>query len=145
HTKDSVKDEIRDISNNGIKLMDSYIEGIDCLVKDLKEWKSNLGVETEKSLIESLSAIENINNAVNNDDMKTVNDNMKIFYREIVHCINCMKGSNIDEWKNIKDILDDIVEKDSQVKICEMNDILQNRLCGLIKSQLDRKVYLTEE
>lgn len=145
HTKNSVKDEIRDISNNGIKLMDSYIRGIDCLVKDLKEWKSNLGVETEKSLIESLSAIENINNAVNNDDMKTVNDNMKIFYREIVHCINCMKGSNIDEWKNIKDILDDIVEKDSQVKICEMNDILQNRLCGLIKSQLDRKVYLTEE
>lgn len=145
HTKNSVKDEIRDISNNGIKLMDSYIRGIDCLVKDLKEWKSNLGVETEKSLIESLSAIENINNAVNNDDMKTVNDNMKIFYREIVHCINCMKGSNIDEWKNIKDILDDIVEKDSQVKICEMNDILQNRLCGLIKSLLDRKVYLTEE
>lgn len=145
HTKDSVKDEIRDISNNGIKLMDSYIEGIDCLVKDLKEWKSNLGVETEKSLIELLSTIENINNAAKNDDMKTVNDNMKIFYREIVHCINCMKGSNIDEWKNIKDILDDIVEKDSQVKICEMNDILQNRLCGLIKSLLDRKVYLTEE
>lgn len=145
HTKNSVKDEIRDISNNGIKLMDSYIRGIDCLVKDLKEWKSNLGVETEKSLIESLSAIENINNAVNNDDMKTVNDNMKIFYREIVHCLNYMKESNIDEWKNIKDILDDIVEKDSQVKICEMNDILQNRLCGLIKSLLDRKVYLTEE
>lgn len=145
HTKDSVKDEIRDISNNGIKLMDSYIEGIDCLVKDLKEWKSNLGVETEKSLIELLSTIENINNAAKNDDMKTVNDNMKIFYKEIVHCINYMKESNIDEWKNIKDILDEIVEKDSQVKIYEMNDILQNRLCGLIKSQLDRKVYLTEE
>ena len=145
HTKDSVKDEIRDISNNGIKLMDSYIEGIDCLVKDLKEWKSNLGVETEKSLIESLSTIENINNAAKNDDMKTVNDNMKIFYKEIVHCINYMKESNIDEWKNIKDILDEIVEKDSQAKIYEMNDILQNRLCGMIKSLLDRKVYLTEE
>lgn len=145
HTKDSVKDEIRDISNNGIKLMDSYIRGIDCLVKDLKEWKSNLGVETEKSLIESLSAIENINNAAKNDDMKTVNDNMKIFYKEIVHCINYMKESNIDEWKNIKDILDEIVEKDSQAKIYEMNDILQNRLCGLMKSLLDRKVYLTEE
>lgn len=144
HTKDSVKDEIRDISNNGIKLMDSYIRGIDCLVKDLKEWKSNLGVETEKSLIESLSAIENINNAAKNDDMKTVNDNMKIFYKEIVHCINYMKESNIDEWKNIKDILDEIVEKDSQAKIYEMNDILQNRLCGLINSLLDRKVYLTE-
>ena len=145
HTKDSVKDEIRDISNNGIKLMDSYIRGIDCLVKDLKEWKSNLGVETEKSLTESLSAIENINNAVKNDDMKTVNDNLKIFYKEIVHCINYMKDSNIDEWKNIKNILDEIVEKDSQAKICEMNDILQNRLFGLIKSLLDRKVYLTEE
>lgn len=145
HTKDSVKDEIRDISNNGIKLMDSYIRGIDCLVKDLKEWKSNLGVETEKSLIESLSAIENINNAAKNDDMKTVNDNMKIFYKEIVHCINYMKESNIDEWKNIKDILDEIVEKDSQAKIYEMNDILQNRLCVLMKSLLDRKVYLTEE
>lgn len=145
HTKDSVKDEIRDISNNGIKLMDSYIRGIDCLVKDLKEWKSNLGVETEKSLIESLSAIENINNAAKNDDMKTVNDNMKIFYKEIVHCINYMKESNIDEWKNIKDILDEVVEKDSQAKIYEMNDILQNRLCGLMKSLLDRKVYLTEE
>ncbi len=145
HTKDSVKDEIRDISNNGIKLMDSYIRGIDCLVKDLKEWKSNLGVETEKSLIESLSAIENINNAAKNDDMKTVNDNMKIFYKEIVHCINYMKESNIDEWKNIKDILDEIVEKDSQAKMYEMNDILQNRLCGLMKSLLDRKVYLTEE
>ena len=56
-----------------------------------------------------------------------------------------MKESNIDEWKNIKDILDEIVEKDSQAKIYEMNDILQNRLCGLIKSLLDRKVYLTEE
>ena len=145
HTKDSVKDEIRDISNNGIKLMDSYIEGIDCLVKDLKEWKSNLGVETEKSLIESLSTIENINNAAKDDDIKIVNDNMKIFYKEIVHCINYMKESNIDEWKNIKDILDEIVEKDSQAKIYEMNDILQNRLCGLIKSMLDRKVYLTEE
>lgn len=145
HTKDSVKDEIRDISNNGIKLMDSYIRGIDCLVKDLKEWKSNLGVETEKSLIESLSAIENINNAAKNDDMKTVNDNMKIFYKEIVHCINYMKESNIDEWKDIKDILDEIVEKDSQAKMYEMNDILQNRLCGLMKSLLDRKVYLTEE
>ena len=145
HTKDSVKDEIRDISNNGIKLMYSYIRGIDCLVKDLKEWKSNLGVETEKSLIESLSAIENINNAAKNDDMKTVNDNMKIFYKEIVHCINYMKESNIDEWKNIKDILDEIVEKDSQAKMYEMNDILQNRLCGLMKSLLDRKVYLTEE
>lgn len=77
--------------------------------------------------------------------MKTVNDNMKIFYKEIVHCLNYMKESNIDEWKNIKDILDEIVEKDSQAKIYEMNDILQNRLCELIKSLLDRKVYLTEE
>ncbi len=144
HTKDSVKDEIRDISNNGIKLMDSYIRGIDCLVKDLKEWNNNLGVETEKYLKESLSAIENINNAIKEDDIKSVGDNIGIFYREIVHCINYIKESNIDEWKNIKDILDDIVDKDSQAKIYEMNDILQNRLYGLIKSLLDRKekVYL---
>ena len=144
HTKGSIKDEIRDISNNGIKLMDSYIRGIDCLVKDLKEWKSNLGVETEKNLTESLSAMENINNAVKNDDTKTVNDNMRIFYREIVHCINCMNESNIDEWKNIKNILDDIIEKDNQAKIYEMNDILQNKLRVLVKSLLDRKekVYL---
>ena len=114
------------------------------MITDLEKWKDNDGVETEKSLTESLSAIENINNAVKNDDMKTVNDNMKIFYKEIVHCINYMKDSNIDEWKNIKNILDDIVEKDSQTKIYEMNDILQNKLCVLIKSLLDRKekVYL---
>lgn len=145
HTKDSVKDEIRDISNNGIKLMEAYIDGIDSLVKDLEKWKDNDGIEIEKSLTESLSAIENINNAVKNDDMKTVNDNMKIFYKEIVHCISNMQESNIDEWKNIKNIIDEIVEKDSQTKICEMNDILQNRLCGLIKSLHNRKVYLTEE
>ena len=53
-------------------------------------------------------------------------------------------ADNISHRK-IKDILDEIVEKDSQAKIYEMNDILQNRLCGLIKSLLDRKVYLTEE
>ncbi len=142
HTKDSIKDEIRDISNNGIKLIEAYIDGIDSLITDLEKWKDNDGVETEKSLTESLSAIENINNAVKNDDMKTVNDNMKIFYREIVHCINYMKDSNIDEWKNIKDILDEIVEKDSQAKIGEMNDILQNRLYVLIKNLLDRKEKL---
>lgn len=144
HTKENIKDEIRDISNNGIKLIEAYIDGIDSLITDLEKWKDNDGVETEKSLTESLSAIENINNAVKNDDMKTVNDNMKIFYKEIVHCINYMKDSNIDEWKNIKNILDDIVEKDSQTKIYEMNDILQNKLCVLIKSLLDRKekVYL---
>ena len=144
HTKENIKDEIRDISNNGIKLIEAYIDGIDSLITDLEKWKDNDGVETEKSLTESLSAIENINNAVKNDDMKTVNDNMRMFYKEIVHCINYMKESNIDEWKNIKDILDAIVEKDSQAKIYEMNDILQNRLCGLINSLLDRKVYLTE-
>ena len=145
HTKENIKDEIRDISNNGIKLIEAYIDGIDSLITDLEKWKDNDGVETEKSLTESLSAIENINNAVKNDDMKTVNDNMRMFYKEIVHCINYMKESNIDEWKNIKDILDEIVEKDSQAKIYEMNDILQNRLCRLIKSLLDRKVYLMEE
>lgn len=145
HTKENIKDEIRDISNNGIKLIEAYIDGIDSLITDLEKWKDNDGVETEKSLTESLSAIENINNAVKNDDMKTVNDNMRMFYKEIVHCINYMKESNIDEWKNIKDILDEIVEKDSQAEIYEMNDILQNRLCGLINSLLDRKVYLTEE
>lgn len=144
HTKENIKDEIRDISNNGIKLIEAYIDGIDSLITDLEKWKDNDGVETEKSLTESLSAIENINNAVKNDDMKTVNDNMRMFYKEIVHCINYMKESNIDEWKNIKDILDEIVEKDSQAEIYEMNDILQNRLCGLINSLLDRKVYLTE-
>ena len=145
HTKENIKDEIRDISNNGIKLIEAYIDGIDSLITDLEKWKDNDGVETEKSLTESLSAIENINNAVKNDDMKTVNDNMRMFYKEIVHCINYMKESNIDEWKNIKDILDEIVEKDSQAKIYAMNDILQNRLCRLIKSLLDRKVYLMEE
>lgn len=145
HTKDSIKDEIRDISNNGIKLIDSYIDGIDSLVKDLEKWKDNDGAEIKKSLTASLTVMEIINNSVMNNDIKTVNDNMKIFYKEIVHCINYMKDSNIDEWKNIKNILDEIVEKDSQTKICEMNDILQNRLCGLIKGLLDRKVYLTEE
>lgn len=145
HTKDSIKDEIRDISNNGIKLIDSYIDGIDSLVKDLEKWKDNDGTEIKKSLTELLTIMEIINNSVMNTDMKTVNDNMKIFYKEIVHCINYMKESNIDEWKNIKDILDEIVEKDSQAKIYEMNDILQKRLCGLIKSLLNRKVYLTEE
>ena len=90
------------------------------LIKDLKEWKSNLGVETEKSLIESLSTIENINNAAKDDDMKIVND-----IYDYLHSIKAEEGTPLDAA--VKYFIN--VEAESKTFLLDGHIPISNNIC----------------
>lgn len=114
-----IKDEVRDITSQGVKMLKSYIEGIKSLKKDLAKRK-NVDREDVKNVIGNLKEqILHIEEFTKSDDYEKMHQCIKDYYKYAVELVNKLLLDKAEYEENyherlLKDL--DVIVKDYEDK-----------------------------
>lgn len=136
NTKDEVHDEIRDITNSGIKMLNSYIKGIDILINDVKKENETLIEELFINTEEILKSIVEVETYGSEKIWSKVNEHMKPLYKCIVRDINILANMKEPLAESMKQCLNKIVESHNENNIEELTEIIT---CELRKQCINIK------
>lgn len=140
NTKDEVRDEIRDITNSGIKMLNAYIKGIDMLLNDVKKEKEISMKELLININEILKNIAEIESYEKEGVWLKVNEHMKPLYKSIVRSINILMNIEDSEAKSLKQCLGKIVEIHTEDNMEKLTEIINGELrqfCSNIKKEYE--------
>lgn len=123
--KDNVKDEIKDAVDNGIKMLQAYIEGVSSFKKDLNERKVFDQEKFDKLLLSLRENVKSIENAVNSSDDVEINTLMKQFLLVSLDLIDILYKSKFKNYKVstefLKEIIVDYTDKNYKDMSIKMN------------------------
>lgn len=134
--KEDLKDEIRDITTQGIKMMNSYIEGIKSLRSDF-EGKDKVQKEDIQVLIEKLKEqIKGIAEFTEKQNVEKVNEWIKDYYKYAVELINKLimdkTGCEENYHERLLDVLNGIVKDYENGEYSEMALKMENEFLNIL-------------
>ena len=132
--KSNLNDEIKDVVNNGIIMLNSYIKAIDTFTKDLCIRKEFDG-KKYKNLIEELEKkIEKIKEYICIDDVRNINAEMKGFYNLLLEAIDMQYKYNVGNYAETIIVLKRIIDIYNNKEYLCMIEIIETNLINGIKS-----------
>lgn len=134
--KENLKDEIRDITTQGIKMLNSYIDGINSLRNDL-ERKDKVEKEDIQILIEKLKEqIKGIAEFTEKQNVEKINEWIKDYYKYTVELINKLiidKTRGEENYhERLLDVLDGIVKDYENGEFSEMVLKMENEFSNIL-------------
>ena len=136
NTKDNPQEEIKDIIQNGTRMLKSYVTGIHQLKEDVRK-KSDITKEQMNQYANQASKhINNILQDVKEAQIDHIDQYMKEFYNDFLIYVNALKTMEIkDSYNSLLSKLDVVVEKHEHNDYSGLVDILSKINGEIIKQE----------